>query len=334
MTPLVLNWGICVCCLFFCKYFESQFLNLFPNRSFTLMMLMPESWLQCPLLLSEFNCFHSPLCVFCPQLYKEIVEAQTNYPPNWDKNFALACERLLRSGHRGYSPHSLLTCSIHHFSLYLEKEPSDAQAPAIRSAIGHLLQERDRLHPGKRKHPWGRPAGAALEPSWSSRLLLLSWFHRGSLVVKLKPLPNWTNTKIQSSHFVEQRLSTRGPRPGSSPQNSPIWSVSGFQNKHLIIVLEKNNILILFYLSVRRWPVVEFVRGWIKTNVLLQLMDVYIHSAQSVFNLLHSHILVFFFFSVADYLASVATFVLFFSHVTIVKQRLKGTQSEGRNGGL
>lgn len=260
---------------------------------------------------------------------------QTNYPPNWDKNFALACERLLRSGHRGYSPHSLLTCSIQHFSLYLEKEPSDAQAPAIRSAIGHLLQERDRLHPGKRKHPWGRPAGAALEPSWSSRLLLFSWFHRGSLVVKLKPLPNWTNTKIQSSHFVEQRLSTRGPRPGSSPQNCPIWSVSGFQNKHLIIVLEKNNILILFYLSVRRWPVVEFVRGWIKTNVLLQLMDVYIHSAQSVFNLLHSHILVFFFFSVADYLASVATFVFcFFSHVTIVKQRLKGTQSEGRKWGI
>uniref|UniRef100_A0A7N6BQM1 Transmembrane protein 260 n=1 Tax=Anabas testudineus TaxID=64144 RepID=A0A7N6BQM1_ANATE len=76
-------------------------------------------------------------------LYKEIVEAHSDYPPNWDKNLALACERLLRSGHRGYTPDSLLTCSIQHFKLYLEKEPTDSQAPAIRSAITHLLKERD-----------------------------------------------------------------------------------------------------------------------------------------------------------------------------------------------
>uniref|UniRef100_A0A3Q3IUL5 Transmembrane protein 260 n=1 Tax=Monopterus albus TaxID=43700 RepID=A0A3Q3IUL5_MONAL len=78
-------------------------------------------------------------------LYKEIVEAHSDYPPNWDKNLALACERLLRSGHRGYSPDSLLTCSAQHFKLYLEKEPTDPQAPAIRSAITHLLKERGRL---------------------------------------------------------------------------------------------------------------------------------------------------------------------------------------------
>ncbi|CAG10587.1 unnamed protein product, partial [Tetraodon nigroviridis] len=78
-------------------------------------------------------------------LYKEIVEAHSNYPPNWDKNLALACERLLRSGHRGYSPDSLLTCSSQHFARYLEREPTDPQAPAIRTAITHLLQERDRL---------------------------------------------------------------------------------------------------------------------------------------------------------------------------------------------
>uniref|UniRef100_A0A3B4HAC3 Transmembrane protein 260 n=1 Tax=Pundamilia nyererei TaxID=303518 RepID=A0A3B4HAC3_9CICH len=78
-------------------------------------------------------------------LYKEIVEAHSDYPPNWDKNLALACERLLRSGHRGYSADSLLTCSVQHFSLYLEKDPTDPQAPAIRSAITHLLQERDRF---------------------------------------------------------------------------------------------------------------------------------------------------------------------------------------------
>ncbi|XP_034015318.1 transmembrane protein 260 isoform X2 [Thalassophryne amazonica] len=86
-------------------------------------------------------------------LYKEIVESQSDYPPNWDKNLALACERLLRSGHRGYSPDSLLTCSAQHFSLYLEKEPTDPQAPAIRSAITHLLKERDRLRQSQRRSP-------------------------------------------------------------------------------------------------------------------------------------------------------------------------------------
>ncbi|XP_028251319.1 transmembrane protein 260 [Parambassis ranga] len=86
-------------------------------------------------------------------LYKEIVGAYSHYPPNWDKNLALACERLLRSGHRGHSPDSLLTCSVQHFSLYLEKEPTDPQAPAIRSAITHLLKERDRLRQSRKQAP-------------------------------------------------------------------------------------------------------------------------------------------------------------------------------------
>ncbi|XP_071780324.1 transmembrane protein 260 [Centroberyx gerrardi] len=86
-------------------------------------------------------------------LYKEIVEAHSDYPPNWDKNLALACERLLRSGHRGHRPDSLLTCSAQHFSRYLEKEHTDPQAPAIRSAITHLLQERDRLRQSQRQAP-------------------------------------------------------------------------------------------------------------------------------------------------------------------------------------
>uniref|UniRef100_H2MNF3 Transmembrane protein 260 n=1 Tax=Oryzias latipes TaxID=8090 RepID=H2MNF3_ORYLA len=78
-------------------------------------------------------------------LYREIVDVHSSYPPNWDKNLALACERLLRSGQQGHSPDSLLTCSAQHFSLYLEKEPTDPQAPAIRSAITHLLKEKERL---------------------------------------------------------------------------------------------------------------------------------------------------------------------------------------------
>ncbi|KAM9354137.1 protein O-mannosyl-transferase TMEM260 [Pholidichthys leucotaenia] len=86
-------------------------------------------------------------------LYKEIVEAHSDYPSNWDKNLALACERLLRSGHRGHSPDSLLTCSTQHFSVYLVKEPTDPQAPAIRSAVSHLLKERSRLRESLRQTP-------------------------------------------------------------------------------------------------------------------------------------------------------------------------------------
>ncbi|XP_057714876.1 transmembrane protein 260 isoform X2 [Corythoichthys intestinalis] len=79
-------------------------------------------------------------------LYKALVESHSNYPTNWDKNLALACERLLRSGHPGHSPDGLLTCSIQHFTLYLDREPADSQASAIRSAVAHLLKERHRHH--------------------------------------------------------------------------------------------------------------------------------------------------------------------------------------------
>ncbi|KAJ8341621.1 hypothetical protein SKAU_G00339120 [Synaphobranchus kaupii] len=78
-------------------------------------------------------------------LYKEIVEKDKDHPSNWDKNMALASERLLRSGGRGHSQDSLLSQSIKYFKLYLDKEPTDPQADAIRSAIAHLLKERRRL---------------------------------------------------------------------------------------------------------------------------------------------------------------------------------------------
>ncbi|KAG9336432.1 hypothetical protein JZ751_002779 [Albula glossodonta] len=65
-------------------------------------------------------------------LYKEIVEKHKDHPANWDKNLALASERLLRSGGRSHSPDSLLTQSIKYFKLYLSREPTDPQAEAIR----------------------------------------------------------------------------------------------------------------------------------------------------------------------------------------------------------
>ncbi|KAI1895546.1 hypothetical protein AGOR_G00107360 [Albula goreensis] len=78
-------------------------------------------------------------------LYKEIVEKHKDHPANWDKNLALASERLLRSGGRSHSPDSLLTQSIKYFKLYLSREPTDPQAEAIRGAVSHLLKERRRL---------------------------------------------------------------------------------------------------------------------------------------------------------------------------------------------
>ncbi|KAG5857519.1 hypothetical protein ANANG_G00020320 [Anguilla anguilla] len=78
-------------------------------------------------------------------LYKEIVEKHKDHPSNWDKNMALASERLLRAGGRGHSQDSLLSQSIKYFKLYLDREPTDPQAEAIRGAISHLLKERRRL---------------------------------------------------------------------------------------------------------------------------------------------------------------------------------------------
>ncbi|XP_072545627.1 protein O-mannosyl-transferase TMEM260 isoform X2 [Salminus brasiliensis] len=84
-------------------------------------------------------------------LYCQIVDAQADYPSNWDKNLALAAERLLRSGGGSHQPDSLLSRSIHHFSLYLQREPADSQRRAIRSAIIHLRKERDRLRDSQRQ---------------------------------------------------------------------------------------------------------------------------------------------------------------------------------------
>ncbi|XP_058254326.1 transmembrane protein 260 [Hemibagrus wyckioides] len=78
-------------------------------------------------------------------MYCQIVNAQMDYPANWDKNLALAAERLLHLGGGHHGPESLLSNSIHHFSRYIEREPTDPQNEAIRSAITHLSKERDRL---------------------------------------------------------------------------------------------------------------------------------------------------------------------------------------------
>ncbi|KAI4879095.1 hypothetical protein NFI96_014434 [Prochilodus magdalenae] len=83
--------------------------------------------------------------------YCQIVDAQADYPSNWDKNLALAAERLLRSGGGSREPDSLLSRSIRHFGRYLQREPMDPQRQAIRSAMTHLRKERERLRDSQRQ---------------------------------------------------------------------------------------------------------------------------------------------------------------------------------------
>ncbi|MGH0192108.1 UNVERIFIED_CONTAM: hypothetical protein FKN15_003695 [Acipenser sinensis] len=84
------------------------------------------------------------------QVYQELVGREgevegERHPANWHKNLALASERLLRAGGGGVDSERLLSSSQLHFSLYLQREPGDPQAEAIRQAVHQLARERERL---------------------------------------------------------------------------------------------------------------------------------------------------------------------------------------------
>ncbi|KAM7158077.1 protein O-mannosyl-transferase TMEM260 isoform 2-T3 [Molossus nigricans] len=76
-------------------------------------------------------------------LYKEIVYSQKEHPVNWHKNYAIACERVLRLRRRegGADPEVLLSETIRHFGLYAQKEPSDPQLADVVAALRHLRKE-------------------------------------------------------------------------------------------------------------------------------------------------------------------------------------------------
>ncbi|XP_041132322.1 transmembrane protein 260 isoform X2 [Polyodon spathula] len=83
-------------------------------------------------------------------VYQELVGREgevegERHPANWHKNLALASERLLRAGGGGVDSERLLSSSQLHFSLYLQREPGDPQAEAIRQAVQQLAKERERL---------------------------------------------------------------------------------------------------------------------------------------------------------------------------------------------
>ncbi|ELW69046.1 hypothetical protein TREES_T100020343 [Tupaia chinensis] len=74
-------------------------------------------------------------------LYKEIVYLQKEHPVNWHKNYAIACERMLRLREGGADPEVLLSEIIRHFRLYTQKAQNDPQLADILVALKHLRKE-------------------------------------------------------------------------------------------------------------------------------------------------------------------------------------------------
>ncbi|XP_041429053.1 transmembrane protein 260 isoform X2 [Xenopus laevis] len=79
------------------------------------------------------------------KLYKEIINGHNNHPINWSKNFAIACERVLRQQRADVNPEILLNDAIKYFSIYVEKAREDKQRDAIFQAVAYLKEELARL---------------------------------------------------------------------------------------------------------------------------------------------------------------------------------------------
>ncbi|XP_031808493.1 transmembrane protein 260 isoform X2 [Sarcophilus harrisii] len=83
-------------------------------------------------------------------LYKEIIYLQKKHPVNWHKNYAIACERMLRFREIDVNPEVLLSETIKHFHLYVEKVQDDPQRADILEALRHLRRELQGLKKTKR----------------------------------------------------------------------------------------------------------------------------------------------------------------------------------------
>uniref|UniRef100_A0A8B9MSR2 Transmembrane protein 260 n=1 Tax=Accipiter nisus TaxID=211598 RepID=A0A8B9MSR2_9AVES len=83
----------------------------------------------------------SQLYTFAYTSYKEIVNSHPNHPVNWHKNYAIACERMLRLHRVDVDPETLLSETVKHFLLYTEKVEDDPQRQDILQAVKHLKKE-------------------------------------------------------------------------------------------------------------------------------------------------------------------------------------------------
>ncbi|NXN98546.1 TM260 protein, partial [Rhinopomastus cyanomelas] len=83
----------------------------------------------------------SQLYIQAYTLYKEIVNSHPNHPVNWHKNYAIACERMLRLHGVDVDPELLLSETVKHFLLYAQKAEDDPQRQDILQAVKHLKKE-------------------------------------------------------------------------------------------------------------------------------------------------------------------------------------------------
>ncbi|XP_059706557.1 protein O-mannosyl-transferase TMEM260 isoform X1 [Haemorhous mexicanus] len=97
------------------------------------------------------------LYTFAYTSYKEIVSSHPHHPVNWHKNFAIACERMLRLGRGDVDPEMLLSQTVKHFLLYTQKAEDDPQRQDILQAVQHLREELQGLR--RRKAELRRKAG-------------------------------------------------------------------------------------------------------------------------------------------------------------------------------
>ncbi|XP_018417899.1 PREDICTED: transmembrane protein 260 [Nanorana parkeri] len=79
------------------------------------------------------------------KLYRDVINKQENHPITWHKNYAIACERMLRQQRRDINPEILLDDAIKHFSAYASKAKDDNQRDAILHAVQYFKEELLRL---------------------------------------------------------------------------------------------------------------------------------------------------------------------------------------------
>ncbi|KAM4690509.1 protein O-mannosyl-transferase TMEM260 [Rhinophrynus dorsalis] len=92
------------------------------------------------------------LYLYSYKLYKEVINKHDTHPLNWSKNYAIACERMLRQQRPDIDHEMLLIDTIKHFSVYAEKATEDKQRDAIFHAVKHMEGELHRLRTMKTKH--------------------------------------------------------------------------------------------------------------------------------------------------------------------------------------
>ncbi|KAK2536596.1 Tmem260 [Columba livia] len=99
----------------------------------------------------------SQLYTFAYTSYKEIVNSYPNHPVNWHKNYAIACERMLRLQRVDVDvdPEVLLSETVKHFLLYAQKAEDDPQRKDILQAVKHLKKELQGLRKMREGLKWG-----------------------------------------------------------------------------------------------------------------------------------------------------------------------------------